>query len=169
MLQKERLEGFGLEIATEKTRRLEFGAYAIENAKRKGDKRLTFTFLGFTQYCGSTRHKHFKVKRCTSMKKFRAKLDDYTEWISKVRSYLPKRELMRSAKRRIQGHLNYYAIMDNSKMCILYHYWFTRITYKWLNRCCQRKSYDWNVFNQMLEKIKWPKVRIKVDLNPFSA
>lgn len=169
MLLKERLEGFGLEIATEKTRRLEFGAYAAENAKRKGEKRPTFTFLGFTHYCGSTRHGHFKVKRCTSMKKLRAKLHDYTEWIAKIRSHLTTRELMLSAKRRIQGHLNYYAITDNSKMCVLYHFWFTRITYKWLNRRSQKKSYNWNEFNQMLEKIKWPKVRIKVDLNPFSA
>ncbi len=71
---KDRLEGFGLEVATEKTHRIEFGAYAVENAKRKGEKRPVFTFLGFTHYCGHTRHGHFKVKRCTSIKKFRAKL-----------------------------------------------------------------------------------------------
>lgn len=164
---KDRLEGFGLEVATEKTHRIEFGAYAVENAKRKGEKRPVFTFLGFTHYCGHTRHGHFKVKRCTSMKKFRAKLHEYTGWIVKVRSQLSTGDLMRRAKSRIQGHLNYYAITDNGRMCVLYRYWFTRITYKWLNRRSQRSSYNWNEFSQMLEKIRWPEVRIRVDLCPF--
>jgi hypothetical protein len=82
---KDRLEGFGLEVAPEKTKRIECGPFAVENSKRKGEKRPTFTFLGFTHYCGRTRYGHFKVKRCTSIKKFRLKLREYTEWIQKVR------------------------------------------------------------------------------------
>ena len=164
---KDRLEGFGLEVAPEKTKRIEFGSYAVENAKRKGVKRPMFTFLGFTHYCGRTRHGYFKVKRCTSMKKFRLKLREYTEWIRKARSGFPTGELMRRAKSRIQGHLNYYAITDNGRMCESYRHWFTRITYKWLNRRSQKQSYSWNEFNQMLEQVKWPKARVKVDLCPF--
>ena len=164
---KDRLEVFGLEVAPEKTGRMEFGSYAVENAKRKGEKRPMFTFLGFTHYCGHTRNGYFKVKRCTSMKKFRLKLRQYTEWIRKARSDFPTGKLMRKAKSRIQGHLNYYAITDNCKMCVSYNYWLTGITFKWLNRRSQRRSYNWKEFRQMLENIKWPGVRIKVDLNPF--
>ena len=163
---KDRLEGFGLEVAPEKTKRIEYGRYAVENAKRRGEKRPMFTFLGFTFYCGKTRYGVFKVKRRTSLKKFRLKLREYTEWIKKVRSVIPTGELMRGAKRRIQGHLNYYAITDNSQMCDTYCYWFTRITFKWLNRRSQRHSYNWQEFNQMLEQIKWPKARVKVNLCP---
>jgi len=164
---KDRLEGFGLEVAPEKTKRVEFGPYAVQNVKRRGEKRPAFTFLGFTHYCGHTRHGYFKIKRCTSVKKFRAKLRGYTEWIRKVRSLMPTGELMRRAKSRIQGHLNYYAITDNSTMCNLYHYWFTKITFKWVNRRSQRQSYNWTEFNQMLRAIKWPVVRVKMDLSPF--
>jgi group II intron reverse transcriptase/maturase len=166
---KDRLEGFGLEVATEKTGRMEFGQYAVENAKRKGEKRPTFTFLGFTHYCGKNRYGHFKVKRCTSKKKFRAKLREYTEWIRKARALMPTSELMSRAKSRIQGHLNYYAITDNSKMCDKYQYWFTVITYRWLNRRSQRNSYNWARFNQMLEAIRWPKARVRVNLCPFGT
>lgn len=164
---KDRLEGFGLEVAPEKTQRIEFGKYAVENAKRKGERRPMFTFLGFTHYCGKTRYGHFKVKRCTSMKKFRLKLREYTEWIKKERSNYPTGVLMRRAKSRIQGHLNYYAITDNGRMCESYRNWFTMITYKWLNCRSQRKSYNWNEFHQMLKQIRWPKSRVKVDLCPF--
>jgi RNA-directed DNA polymerase len=164
---KDRLEGFGLEVAPEKTKRIEYGPYAVQNAKSKGEKRPMFTFLGFTHYCGRTRYGHFKVKRCTSIKKFRLKLKEYTEWIRKVRGLLHTGEIMQKAKARIRGHLNYYAITDNSRMCNVYHYWFTRITFKWLNRRSQRQSYNWSEFNQMLKSVKWPTVRIKVDLCPF--
>jgi len=166
---KDRLEGFGLEIAPEKTRRMEYGPYAVQNAKRKGEKQPAFTFLGLTHYCGKTRNGIFKVKRHTSLKKFRAKLREYTEWIKGSKGDMPTGELVRRAKARIQGHLNYYAITDNSRMCHMYLCWFTRITFKWLNRRSQRLSYSWNEFNQMLKDVKWPQARIKVNLCPFRA
>lgn len=166
---KDRLDGFGLEVAPEKTRRMEYGPYAVQNAKRRREKRPTFTFLGLTHYCGRTRHGHFKVKRCTSVKKLRAKLREYTEWIRKARAKMDTGELMRKAKARLQGHLNYYAVTDNSRSCNLYHYWFTRITFKWLNRRSQRLSYNWQEFSQMLRDVKWPIVRIGVNLCPFRS
>lgn len=166
---KDRLEGFSLEIAPEKTRRLEYGPYAVRNAKRRGERAPMFTFLGLTHYCGMTRYGRFKVKRHTNVKRFRGKLREYTTWIRNARGAMPTGDLMRSAKARIQGHLNYFAITDNYKMCSSFHHWFTRITYKWLNRRSQRLSYNWEEFNQMLETIKWPKVRIKVNLCPFKT
>jgi group II intron reverse transcriptase/maturase len=166
---KDRMEGFGLEIAPEKTRRMEYGPYAEQNAKRRGEKAPSFTFLGFTHYCGRTRHGHFKVKRYTSVRKLRAKLREYTAWIKKARGKMPTGELMRRAKVRIRGHLNYYAITDNYESCKVYHYWFTRITFKWLNRRSQRLSYNWKQFNQMLDSVNWPKATIKVDLCPFQT
>jgi len=46
---QERLAKFGLELHPDKTRRIEFGRYAEENRKRRGEgKPETFDFLGFT-------------------------------------------------------------------------------------------------------------------------
>ena len=64
---KERLAKFGLELHPEKTRLIEFGRYAAHERKRWGKgKPETFTFLGFTHYCGR-RHKTdtFTVWRIT--------------------------------------------------------------------------------------------------------
>lgn len=69
-----RLAKFGLEIVEEKTEIVEFGRFAEENRKRKGQgKPQTFDFLGFTHYCSKSSKGKFRVKRKTSGKKFKQK------------------------------------------------------------------------------------------------
>ncbi len=58
----DRLDGFGLRVAEEKTRCIEFGRFARAEAQRRGQKPDEFTFLGFTHYCGKTRKRNFRVK-----------------------------------------------------------------------------------------------------------
>jgi len=70
-----RLSKFGLNIAEEKTKIIEFGRFAEERIKRKGGKKPeTFDFLGFTHYCSKSRKRNFKLKWKTSSKKFRIKI-----------------------------------------------------------------------------------------------
>jgi len=163
---KERLEKFHLEVEPSKTKLLEFGRFAEERAGRRGEKPETFDFLGFTHYCGKTRQGSFKVKWRTSKKKFRAKLKEVNEWLKREQSHLKKGELLKQAKQKLEGHLNYYAITDNSRMCSLFRNQVTKLLYKWLNRQSQRRSYDWGRFNDALAWVRWPDVRIKHDLNP---
>ena len=50
---RERLRKFGLELHPDKTRLMEFGRFAAERRKRRGEgKPETFNFLGFTHICG---------------------------------------------------------------------------------------------------------------------
>jgi group II intron reverse transcriptase/maturase len=56
-----RLEKFGLHLAEEKTQRIEFGRYARQDAYKRGRKPKEFTFLGFTHYCGKTKHQPEKA------------------------------------------------------------------------------------------------------------
>src|SRR4029453_11918230 len=72
----ERLAKFGLELHAEKTRLIEFGRFAAQDRKRRGEgKPDTFTFLGFTHYCGTTRNSGvFTVWRKTEKKRMVAKL-----------------------------------------------------------------------------------------------
>ena len=50
---QERLGMFGLEVHPDKTRRIEFGRFAEENRRRRGEgKPETFDFLGFTHISG---------------------------------------------------------------------------------------------------------------------
>jgi len=163
----DRLEGFNLEVAPSKTKVLEFGRFARGNAKQKGRKPKEFTFLGFTHYCGKTRNGHFKVKRRTSRKKFGASIAKFTDWARRNRNVMRKGAMLRSAKRRIVGYLNYYAITDNSKKCSAYLHHVTQILCKWLNRKSQRRSYTWEGYLQALDQVRWPTARIRKDLNPF--
>ena len=65
---KDRLAKFDLELRPDKRRLIEFGRYAARDRKQRGEgKPETFTFLGFTHYCGQ-RHKSgtFTVWRITA-------------------------------------------------------------------------------------------------------
>jgi len=164
---KDRLEGFGLELAKEKTRCIEFGRFAREDAYKCGEKPKGFTFLGFTHYCGKTQKGYFKVKRRTSRKKLGQSLRKFTDWAKKARCVLKKGEMLRQARVRVIGHLNYYAITDNSARSSYYVYRTKHILFKWLNRKSQRKAYTWESFTQALIWVKWPQPRIHKDLNPY--
>ncbi len=164
---KERLEEFGLELAEEKTHCIAFGRFARENAQARGGKPAEFTFLGFTHYCGKTKKGKFKVKRRTSRKKMGQSLRNFSDWAQKARGVLRKGEMIRQARIRVLGHLNHYAITDNTDACSDYRFHATQILYKWLNRKSQRKGYNWDEFNQVLDLLDWPTVRILKDLNPF--
>ena len=165
----DRLEGFCLEVAKEKTRCIEFGRFARRDAQKRGQKPEEFTFLGFTHYCGKTKNGKFKVKRRTSRKALARCLREFTKWARKSRDDLRKGEMLRSAKIRIAGHMNYYAITDNSKKCSSFLFHTTRILFKWLNRKSQRRSYTWKGYLQALKWVGWPRANIRKDLSPFRS
>ena len=162
----QRLAQFHLELETTKTGLLEFGRFAEERARRRGQRPETFDFLGFTHYCGHTGNGHFKVKRKTSGKKYRAKLKEMTEWLQRERSRTKQGKLLQQAKLKLAGHLNYYAITDNGKMCHQFSRQVTQLVYKWLNRQSQRNSYNWTRFLDALTWVQWPSVKIVHNLNP---
>jgi group II intron reverse transcriptase/maturase len=164
---EDRLEGFGLELAKEKTRCIEFGRFARGDAYKRGEKPKEFTFLGFTHYCGKTKKGYFKVKRRTSRKKLGQSLRKFTDWAKQARHVLKKGEMLRQARTRVIGHLSYYAITDNSARCSYYVYRTKHILFKWLNRKSQRKAYTWESFTQALIWVKWPQPRTRKDLNSY--
>jgi group II intron reverse transcriptase/maturase len=161
-----RLAQFHLELEASKTKLLEFGRFAEEHARRRGQKPETFDFLGFTHYCGHTKKGRFKVKRKTSAKKYRQKLKEVKEWLQQERSRIKKGELLHRAKLKLVGHLNYYGITDNWQMCSTFRTQFTQLMYKWLNRQSQKRSYDWGRFADALAWVGWPSEQIKHQLDP---
>jgi hypothetical protein len=73
---RERVQKFGLELHPDKTRLIEFGRFAAERRKKRGEgKPETFNFLGFTHICG-TNHTtgNFALHRKTIGKRMTAKL-----------------------------------------------------------------------------------------------
>ena len=163
---EQRVERFGLKLAQEKTRGMEFGRFARRDAYKRGEKPKEFTFLGFTHYCGKTKRGYFKVKRRTNRKKMGQSLRRFADWARGSRNRLRTGEMLRRAKARVNGHLNYYAISDNADQCERFAFYATRILFNWLNRKSQRKRYTWDGFNHALEQIGWPRPRIRIDLDP---
>jgi len=75
---KQRFSKFALQLHPEKTRLIEFGRFAAEDRRKRGEgKPGTFNFLGFTHICGKTRSGKFTVLRRTIRKKLTAKLKQF--------------------------------------------------------------------------------------------
>jgi group II intron reverse transcriptase/maturase len=160
----ERLAKFGLEVAPEKTKMLEFGPTAIAKAKRRGKKAQTFDFLGFTHYCGYSRYGgRFRMKRLTSRKKYSAKLRAFKEWLKSNRT-LSTRILMEKAATKIQGHYAYYGVTDNWRGICRFYTDITAMLYKWMDRRGKRGSMTWPKFKLLLSKFPLPKPRIMVNM-----
>jgi hypothetical protein len=71
---RKRLSKFGLKLHPDKTCRIEFGRFAEENRKRRGEgKSETFDFLGFKHISGKNRLGRFAMRRLTIHKRMRGK------------------------------------------------------------------------------------------------
>ena len=164
-LLKQRLKQIKLEFAEDKTRLIEFGRFACENCKRSGKRKPeTFDFLGFTHYCSkSNKTGKFRVKRKTSKKKFKQKVQEFKVWIKTNRNK-PLKEIMETTKRKLTGHYNYYGITDNSRSITDYAYAVNVLLFKWLNRRSQKRSYTYDEFNMMIKCFDLPLPRIKVNI-----
>ncbi len=158
---QERLGKFGLEIAENKSKIIEFGRYAARTRKAKGlGKPETFDFLGFTHYCSQNQWGQFTVKRKTSKKKFKAKVKAYANWIKSAKDRESIHQIFETTRVKLIGHYNYYGITHNSRMIATYYDRVGELLYKWLNRRSQRKSVTWESFNKYLKLNPLPKPRI---------
>jgi group II intron reverse transcriptase/maturase len=111
---KERLGKFGLELHPEKTRLIEFGRFAAERRSKAGlGKPETFSFLGFTHYCGKTRKGAFTIKRQSMAKRMRAKLLEIKAQL-KRQMHSTVAEMGAWLRSVVWGWLNYYAVPGNS-------------------------------------------------------
>ena len=157
---KDRLSKFGLEVAEDKTKLIEFGRQAWQRGRKYGKKVETFTFLGFTHYCASSRKGNFKVVHKTSKVSFNKGLKKITEFVKKARSVMPLKDIWRSLNARLVGHYNYFAISGNYASIQKYFAMVLRITFKWINRRSQKKSMNWEKFNNYLRLFPLKKPRI---------
>ncbi len=112
---QQRFAKFGLKLHPEKTRLIEFGRFAIDTRKGRGEGHPdTFDFLGFTHMCAKTRRQGwFTIIRYTIAKRMRATLAAIKQQLRK-RMHRPLGETARWLRSVVQGWLNYYAVPGNS-------------------------------------------------------
>jgi RNA-directed DNA polymerase len=159
-----RLAKFGLELHPDKTRLLEFGRFAAERRSQRGQgKPETFTFLGFTHYCGTTRQGAFTIKRQSAGQRMRTKLQSLRERLWQ-RLHQPLAEVGRWLRSVVQGWFNYHAIPGNSPCLDRFR---TQVGQLWLaalRRRSQRgRTWTWERISRL---IRWwlPPARI---LHPY--
>ena len=163
---EERFAKYGLTLAEEKTKILEFGRFAADNRKKRGEgKPETFDFLGFTFYCGMDGKKRFfRCRVRTSKKKYRSKVLKMKEWIKSHRM-MPVEELVRKINEKLAGHYQYYGVTDNTREIKCFQNATKWLLFKWLNRRSQRRSYSQNDFFIGLLRtfpILEPKIRVSL-------
>jgi len=143
---EQRLGKFGLKIAKDKSRIIEFGRTVWQKAQREGEKVATFDFLGFTHYCDRTRKGAFKLGRKTARKKFIQKMKEMNQWLKKVRNLVELKEWWQVLRLKMFGHYRYYGISGNMPSMKAFYTKALRLAHKWINRRSQKKSYNWSQF-----------------------
>lgn len=162
---KERLAKFNLEIAEDKTMLLPFGRNASDDGEADGTgKPGTFNFLGFTHYCGKSRHGKFRVKRQTSKKKLKASLMRSKDWL-RINTTKPARQLVQELNRKLVGYYRYYGVTDNQEAMSNYLDKVKKQLYWWFNRRSQGKHFNWQKYNLFLAK--FPLIRPTVKVNVY--
>jgi len=111
---RERLRKFGLELHPDKTRLIEFGRFAADNRRQRGERKPeTFNFLGFTHICGQSRKSgKFLVLRKTVRKRLLAKLKQVKDEL-RTRMHRPLAEVGKWLRSVVQGYFNYHSVPGN--------------------------------------------------------
>jgi group II intron reverse transcriptase/maturase len=145
----ERLAKFGLELAAEKTRLIEFGRFAAERRLARGLGRPeTFQFLGFTHICAKYRDGRFMLKRITDSKRLRAKLHKVkAECRRRMHLPIPEQGLWLASV--VRGHLAYYAVPGNIEAVEAFRDQATRHWHQALRRRSQRRRLNWTRMHRL--------------------
>jgi RNA-directed DNA polymerase len=168
---RERLAKFGLELHPEKTRLIEFGRFAAPNREQRGEgKPETFTFLGFTHYCGKRRKDGaFIVWRETAKKRLVAKLQAIKTEL-KHRRHEPIPSVGAWLRQVTSGYYQYHAVPGNLPRLQLFRW---RLSWMWcraLSRRSQRSYISWDRLKRLMERwIPVPHVLHPYPMQRFDA
>jgi len=147
-----RMRKFGLELAAEKTRVKRF-------SRNHQPGRASFDFLGFEFRWGKDRGGRPHLKRRTSRKKLRRSLKNFTRWCKENRR-LRLDVLFRKLNAKLRGYYNYYGVIGNYTSLQQFFREALRILFKWLNRCSQRRRYNWRGFQELMKLFDIERPRI---------
>src|SRR5580700_320741 len=149
---KERMKKFDLELHPEKTRLLEFGRYAAERRRKRGEgKPETFNFLGFTHICGKSRKGRFLVIRQTIRKRMQAKLKAIRIELRR-RMHEPLKEQGQWLRAVVDGHIRYYGVPGNWAALRTFRQQVERYWQRTLSRRSQTGYVSWTRMQRLLRR-----------------
>ena len=147
---RERFEQFGLELHGKKTRLMEFGRFAADRRKRRGQgKPETFTFLGFTFICGKSRSGSYQLQRKTRTERMRDKLSEIkTQMRKRMHASIPEQgKWLRSV---VTGFFAYHAVPTNQRALSAFRYHVVELWRKSLRRRSQKTNLTWERMTQLV-------------------
>ena len=138
-----RLTEFSLSLHPDKTKLIEFGRYAAANREKLGlTKPETFTFLGFTLICGTSRSGRFQVQRTTRRDRMRATLRRVKDELRR-RMHQPIPEQGRWLRQVTTGFFAYHAVPTNSRALAAFRHHIAVLWKRSLSRRSQRAHLTW--------------------------
>jgi len=144
-----RLKKFGLTVAPEKTALTRFSRFRPSMRRR-------FKFLGFEYYWWNDQKGRARLMRRTARSKLKELRQVLKLWLRQNRNR-PLPELAAELRVKMLGHYRYFAVKGNGQSVGRYYTMVTELLFKWLNRCSQRRSYNWTGFLQLLQLMRLPK------------
>jgi len=169
-MMRDRLEEFALTLHPEKTRLIEFGRYAASNRKRRGLGRPeTFTFLGFTFICGTSRRGYFRIHRKSRRDRMTAKLKEIKEEVwRRLHQSIP--EQGHWLKQVVTGYFAYHAVPTNIEALRAFRFHVVSLWGRALRRRSQKDGTTWKrilkIADEFLPKPRilhpWPNQRFAV-------
>jgi len=150
---RERLAKFGLELHPEKTRLIEFGRLAASNRHRRGQgKPETFTFLGFTHYCGKRRKDGaFTVWRETAKKRLVAKVQAIKLELAR-RRHEPIALVGEWLRKVTTGYYQYHAVLGNLHRLNLFRWRLRWVWWRALSRRGQRRRVPLDRLSRLVDR-----------------
>jgi hypothetical protein len=146
---RERFATFGLELHPGKTRLIDFGRHAARTrAARGAGKPETFTFLGFTHICATSKGGRFWIRRKTDSKRVRAKLAEVKAEIRR-RQHQPIPDQGRWLASVVRGHQAYYAVPGNNDAVNAFRTQLTRHWHQALRCRSQKTRLTWARMNRI--------------------
>ena len=103
----------------------------------------------------------WRMKRRTDPVRFRKNLVELKEYLMRYRH---NRQHIPYTISIVKGYMNYFAVNDNKHRIALFLNAVNRLLFRALNRRSQKKSYNWERFQEILNLNEYPQPTVLVNL-----
>lgn len=152
-----RLAKYGLKLHEDKSQLIKSGHQAAKRAHQQGKRLPTYKFLGFVCYWGQTRKGYWRLKFTSRSDRFTAKLKSLKQYLWNNLTTCDCEALLTTVVKVLRGWVNYHGISDNERRVFGFLEKSKRILFRWFNRRGRKRPMNWQKFNQLLERINFPK------------
>jgi len=163
---EKRLAKFSLTLEPSKTRLIEFGRLAEQNAKARNSKPETLYFLGFTHFCTTNRKGNFRVGRKTERTRLKRSMNNLMNRIREARHWKVGIQIDR-INRTLRGHYNYYGMGGNYQSLSKVYNLALLYLKKMLSSRSWKGHLNWDLYKKIMEKHPILRPYIKIPFTEF--